>query len=328
MADTVTTTVNSFDKAAVTEWNKGRAQDLFSWQSVSSALLALVGAYKQYQMYAQMGDLAQSQQKMIDQQKTLMLDSYNTMTKPQFTKASAYLWGYGNTWGKAIVEKVAACGTAYCEYREDGGVYNRVAVQTAAIVNKAKRTGLRTTRVGQVGVCCDNDFRFAALQAGLMVKAIGVAEQFEAQKKFQWTQFYWQRNVSAAQIAQNTISTGANLLVGAGTGIQNALNGMTALAGQSGQTARLGMDALDASADFFSGMGSFGIAQMGRSAGQAAGNRESLFGAPVSSSSVMAGGGGNAFGSPVMGDVSAFSMSSATAANLGGIAGLLPSTKG
>ncbi len=294
MADsnTQTITYNGFNEAAVKAWNTGRAQDLFSWQSVSSALLALVGAYKQYQMYAQMGDLAQAQQKMIDQQKTLTLDAYNTMTKPQFTKASAYLWGYGNTWGKAIVEKVAACGTAYCEYREDGGVYNRVAVQTAAVVNKAKRTGLRTTRIGQVGVCCDNDFRFAALQAGLMVKAIGIAEQFEAQKKFQWTQFYWQRNVSAAQIAQNTISTGANLLVGAGTGIQNALNGMTALAGQAGQTAELGMKSLDKSAGFFGGMAALGGAGVGTLWGQAAGDRTALTGSmfsnavPPSSSAV------------------------------------------
>ena len=321
MADTQTNTVTVFDEKAVKAWNTGRASDLLSWQGVSSAILALVGAYKQYQMYAQMGDLAEQQKKMIEQQMKLSLDAYNTMTKAQFNKASAYLWGYANTWGKGVIERVVACGTASCEYETDGSVYNRVAVQTAGIVNKAKRFGLRTVKVGQVGVCCDNDFRYAALQAGLMVKAIGVAEQFEAQKKFQWTQFYWQRQMSSAQLAQNAISTGANLLVGAGSSVNSALNGMTAIVGQSGQTAELGMKAASNMGGFFGSIAGLGGAGLGSIWGQNAGDRSSLFGQAQTTPGVGASG-PPLFGAPSIG--SAWGMDQNTAANLGGIGDLMP----
>jgi hypothetical protein len=97
-----------------------------------------------------------------------------------------------------------------------------------------------------------------------MTKAIAVAERYEDQRKLQWEQFYWNKMTTSGQIAQNIMSTGANLLTGGANGIQNVISAM-------GQSAQIGSQIAGQQATALQGqigmIGSIGT-MVGRWAGQ------------------------------------------------------------
>lgn len=218
----------------------------------------IFGAATQSDAARKSGNLADAQARQVAQQMELAKDAYETMTKPQFEKASNLLWGYAAVWSRSVVEKVVKCGAATCTYTRDNGTYNRIAASTSNIVNRARRTSLRGLNRSQVGAAYDNDFRLSALQASLMVKAVGVAEAFESEKEFKWTSFYWQRSAASAQLAQNTFASAANLMVGAASNLQSGINGLTSVEGLGIQAAGLRLQGLDRQSDFAGGLGSLG----------------------------------------------------------------------
>lgn len=224
--------------------------------TIISAGAAIYGAASQGDAARKSGNLADAQARQVAQQMELAKDAYETMTKPQFEKASNLLWGYASVWTRSVVEKVIKCGTATCAYVRDDGIYNRIAASTSNIVNKARRSSLRGLNRSQVGAAYDNDFRLSALQSSLMVKAIGVAEAFESEKEFKWTTFYWQRAAACAALAQNTFASAANLMVGAASNLQSGINGLSNIEGLGIQAAGLRMQGLDRQSEFAGGFGS------------------------------------------------------------------------
>ena len=240
--------------------------------------IAAYSAYSASNAADKQSNIASNQAEVAAGQLALSREIFDTITRPQFNRASQYLWGYGTVWGTNIIEQVVRCGLSVCDYTINVDVPNRVIATTAAAVNAARRNGLRSVRKGQVGACFDNDFRFAALQAALTVKAVGIAEQFESNKALQWGQFYWARNLNAAQMAHNVIATGANLLVGAGTGIQQALNGMTGITGSTFDAARLSTQAAGNQQSVTSGLGSLAGLLLGGKQGSTSGDRSGLIG--------------------------------------------------
>jgi len=249
------------------EWEKyDKAKDSF-WSNFSTGLLTLLGAYKQYDMYEQMGDMYEAQKEYLDETREIMSDNYNTLFKPQYQASTGHLWGYVNNWGKGVIETAAACGTRICEYVRDPEVFNRAMAQVPSFVNKAKRIGMRSLKRGQVGICCDNEFRFGALQAGLMTKALNLAERYEDDKALRWNQFYWGRMSGAAAMAGNQYSVAANLVSGAASGLSNVVGQMGQSVGQGAQVAELGMNALGNKANFWGGLSGTAGMFMGNQAG-------------------------------------------------------------
>jgi hypothetical protein len=237
--------------------------------SIMQAFILAVGAYKQYKMYDQQGDMYEAQKKYLDETREIMKDNYNSLFKPQYQASTGHLWGYVNNWGKGVIETAAACGTRICEYVRDQEVFNRAMAQVPSFVNKAKRIGMRSLKRGQVGICCDNEFRFGALQAGLMTKALNLAERYEDDKALRWNQFYWGRMSGAAAMAGNQYSTAANLVNGASSGVSSVVGQMGQSVNSGAQVAQLGMNALDSKAGFWGGLG--GLA--GMMAGQQGGSQ-------------------------------------------------------
>ncbi len=249
------------------EWEKyDKAKDSF-WSNFSTGVLALLGAYKQYDMYEQMGDMYEAQKEYLDETREIMSDNYNNLFKPQYQASTGHLWGYVNNWGKGVIETAAACGTRICEYVRDQEVFNRAMAQVPSFVNKAKRVGMRSLKRGQVGTCCDNEFRFGALQAGLLTKALNLAERYEDDKALRWNQFYWVRMTGAAAMAGNQYSVAANLVNGAASGLSNIVGQMGQSVSQGAQIADIGMNALGNKANFWGGLGSIGGTILGNNQG-------------------------------------------------------------
>ena len=143
---------------------------------------------------------------------------------------------------------------------------------------------MRSLKRGQVGACCDNEFRFAALQAGLMTKALNLAERYEDDKALRWNQFYWGRMTGAAQMAGNQYSVAANLVTGAGSGLNSVVSQMGNSASAGFQGAQLGIDALGNKANFWGGLGNISGMMAGQQYGSQTANQiTSLWGNGVPS---------------------------------------------
>ena len=258
----------------------------FCASSIMQAFILAVGAYKQYKMYDQQGDMYEAQKKYLDETREIMKDNYYSLFKPQYQASTGHLWGYVNNWGKGVIETAAACGTKICEYTRDSNVFNRAMAQVPSFVNKAKRIGMRSLKRGQVGICCDNDFRFGALQAGLLTKALNLAERYEDDKYLKFSTFYWGRMAQSAGFAINQYTNAANLVTGASSGVSNVVQSMGSSVTQGAQVAQLGMSALDNKAGFWGGLGGLS----GMMAGQQGGSGS------VAPSSGMFGGGAPTIG--------------------------------
>jgi hypothetical protein len=255
------------EKKLQEEWIKYDKEKSSFWTKFSTGVLALLGAYKQYDMYEKMGDMYEAQKEYLDETREIMKDNYNSLFKPQYQASTGHLWGYVNNWGKDVIETAAACGTRICEYVRDPEVFNRAMAQVPSFVNKAKRIGMRSLKRGQVGICCDNEFRFGALQAGLMTKALNLAERYEDDKALKWNQFYWSRMSSAAAMAGNQYSVAANLVSGAASGLSNVVGQMGQSVTQGSQVSELGMNALGNKANFWGGLSGTAGMFMGNQAG-------------------------------------------------------------
>jgi hypothetical protein len=118
--------------------------------------------------------------------------------------------------------------------------------------------------VGQIGLVAENEYRYTELEARLMTKSIAVSERYEDQRKLQWEQFYWNKMTTSGQIAQNIMSTGANLLTGGANGIQNVISAMGQSAQIGSQIAGQQATAMQGQINMIGGIGTM----VGRWAGQ------------------------------------------------------------
>jgi hypothetical protein len=210
------------EKAALVQ---AKAQTAYlAW---AQALTVALGAYKQYKMYDQMGDMYQAQQGYIEKQRELIDSQYNELSKPQYQKSSDFLWQYAQPFSKSILETVIKCGIKVCDYVKDGNSYNRAVMKIGPSIARARRRSFAQVGVGQIGLVAENEYRYTELEARLMTKSIAVSERYEDQRKLQWEQFYWTKMTASGQIAQNIMSTGANLLTGGANGIQNVISAMS-----------------------------------------------------------------------------------------------------
>lgn len=196
------------------------------WGLVITTIITALGAYKQFEMFRKMGNLAQEQADATKVFSKIQKDVFDKITLPQHKKADTFFWSYlRGGFVKDIEKKVSECGLKYCEYQGDEEEDISSAYADAyEIINNLRLKSKRSTSPFQVGECCDNSFRLDDLEARMLVTATSAAKRRYDDKKLKFDTLYWNKYLGVAQMAQNTQQVGANLLVGAGTAIQNSLN--------------------------------------------------------------------------------------------------------
>jgi hypothetical protein len=191
------------------------------------ALTVALGAYKQYKMYDQMGDMYQAQQGYIEKQRELIDSQYNELSKPQYQKSSDFLWQYAQPFSKSILETVIKCGIKVCDYVKDGNSYNRAVMKIGPSIARARRRSFAQVGVGQIGLVAENEYRYTELEARLMTKSIAVSERYEDERKLKWEDFYWKKMTTAGQIAHNIMSSGINLINGGSSAMNSVVSAMS-----------------------------------------------------------------------------------------------------
>lgn len=240
----------------------------FGWRAGVQAFLTGLGAYKQYKLYDQQGDLAEAQMRMVDQQKELLLDQYNSITKPLYEKATDKHYGYYWSWGKGLIEKIAECGSKICEYKPDASIANRAMAQVTTGMNQIRLRASRSKGMYQSGKCSAITVQLAAIEAQLRTDAYSMAYRYEDTKKLQWDQFYWNKNLGTAQIAQNVGSQTANLMVQQGSQLQSVAAGITQLISTSQGVLQAQFGALGSQAAVYGSLGSIAGSSAGSQYGQ------------------------------------------------------------
>lgn len=243
-----------------------QAESSEKWTKWLGLTLALLGAYKQYDMYEKQGELYEAQRDAIGKASAIAESNYYDLYKPQYEWARNFLQNKVDPYAWGILTDVTKCLNSICEYVKDTAIEIRAKAKIPAIIAKRQALSRRTMKSSQSGVCCDDNYRYAELSASLMVQAISIGERYEDDKKFKWDGFYANRKSSAAQIAQNMYSTGSNMLNGASSNIGNATSQIQAGA-NSGLAAVNGMAAsMNNQADFWGNIS--GLGTMAATAGQ------------------------------------------------------------
>lgn len=205
------------------ELNKG--QNL--WGLALSGILAGIGAYKQYDLYEKQGDLAEAQAEAVKSNIKIVEDVHNSIVKPQHERAKDFFWNFIRTSVKKVEQLVIDCGLKYCEYEgdPDEDVVSGLA-DAAGFIKAAELALARSTAPFAIGECCDNKFRMAALRVTTFANTKNNGRKYYRELKLRYESLYWQKQLGAAQIAQNTQQIGANLLVNAGSQVLGSLDGM------------------------------------------------------------------------------------------------------
>jgi hypothetical protein len=242
------------------------------WAALPGVIIAALGAYKQYEMYAKMGDLAVAQQKMVDSQRERYEKLMDTVSLPNMVQARANLWGYALPYAKNITSKVVDCATAICNYNRRPTNTSAAAASVARIMSGARRTSRRASNPRATGVCCDNDARLAAVQAQLLASNVMLAERYEDEVEFKHNQFYWSRMLGGGQMAQRMAELSGNLAQGAATQLSSVLGGINTAIELGQGNARLASVGLNGQAGVFGGLGSLGGVLAGNAVGSMSGN--------------------------------------------------------
>jgi hypothetical protein len=244
------------------------------WAAAAGLILAGIGAAKQYEMYGKMGDLAAANQKLVDAQRVRYEKLMDSVFLPNLLKAKENLWGYAMPFAKSITEAVIECATQTCNYTRRKGSSLSAAGKVAASINAARRAFRRSANPRATGVCQDGAVRLAGIQAALLVSEASAASKYEDGLELQWNQFYWNRQLAAAQLAQRIGELGANLAQGAGSQLSNVLGGL-------GQTLSIGQQGIQqqsagisGQAGVFGGLGSLGGLVTGNTLGLTQGNAQ------------------------------------------------------
>lgn len=211
-----------------------------SVQGIITGLLTAAGLYKQYEALGKQGDLFEAQRDAALSNIAIAERTFNETLLPSYKMAVDYFEkGFRKQW-EPVLSKVVACGTKECEYVADYDRHTAWALaDVGKIVSAAKRAISGVDACSVVGACFNQNYRFAELEARLVVDAKNLGRAFEDDLKAKKDTFYWNRLTTAANIAQNIGSLASNIMV---QGKGSLINGLQVL----GQSAN-GFDAAVAS---------------------------------------------------------------------------------
>lgn len=227
-----------------------------SVQGIITGLLTAAGLYKQYEALGKQGDLFEAQRDAALSNIAIAERTFTETFLPAYKMAVDYFEkGFRKQW-EPVLLKVVTCGTKDCEYVAD---YDRHTTWARADVGKV--VGAAKRAVNGVGVCfaagsCFNqDYRFAELEARLVVDAKNLGRAFEDALKEKKDTFYWNRLTTSATIAQNIGSLASNIMI---QGKGSLINGLQVL-GQSATgfdaAVASGFSTLSNQSAFYGGLG-------------------------------------------------------------------------
>jgi hypothetical protein len=173
----------------------------------------IAGAVKQYEMLGKQGDLFEAQKEVTLRNIALAERTFNETLMPSYKLSMDYFEKNFRKQWEPILTKVVACGTKECEYVPDYERHTtRVLADVAKVIAGAKRTARRALDCYSVGTCFDQDYRFAELQARMVVDSKNMGRAYEEDFKLKKDTFYWNRLTTCATIAQNIGSLASNLM--------------------------------------------------------------------------------------------------------------------
>lgn len=237
------------------------------WQVASGLILASIGASKQYTMYSKMALLTDAQAKAITEQQERTHRITDEYMIPQLKKAQQHFWGYSQTYGRNVQDLVVECATAACEYTPSVRTNASVIAKSALFVTAARRGGKRTNSLRQGSVCHDQSVRYAMVQGAMTMSDIENYVRYEENRTLRNNQFLWNKLQGASTIAMHSMSLGANMVMGAASGVNGALQNSNQLlsAGNSAVSSQMG--ALGGQANVFGGLGALGGQMVGSALG-------------------------------------------------------------
>lgn len=248
-----------------------------TYQAIANAFITGIGLIKQYNALEKQGELADAQRDVALRGITLSERNYNEMALPAYKKAEEYFHVYFRRQWETKLKSIAECGLKDCEYVADYARWiGRGLADVVKVVSAAKLSSKRLIDSYSAGLCCEQDYRFAELQAVLVSDTINFGRVYEDDYKLKRDQFYWNRQTTVANMIQNLGSLAANINQFGKSAVNQALS-LQLQAGQGFDRAvESGFAALGQQANFYGSLGGFAGAQSGRAYGQSVG--ETIFG--------------------------------------------------
>jgi hypothetical protein len=226
-----------------------------SLQTLINGFFAGLGLVKQYDMMEKQGELYEAQRDATLRNIALAENNYNQMALPAYKKAEEYFHVYYRRQWETKLKTIADCGLKDCEYTPD---YNRWVSRGLAdvvkVVNQAKLAGRRQLDKYSAGACCEQDYRFAELQAVLVTDTVNLGRVYEDERKLKMDNFFWNKYLSTAQIIQNIGSLAANINQYGKSNIAQALQLTTQAISAFDRAVESGFAALGQQGSFYGGL--------------------------------------------------------------------------
>lgn len=245
----------------------------FNYQAIAHGFLLALGAAKQYEAIEKQGNLADAQADAVARNIALTERTYEETFLPAYKESQEYFYKYYRKSWEPQLSKIAQCGTKDCEYTPDYTRWiGRGISDVAKVVGAARRASKRMLGPYSAGECCDQDYRILELQARMTTEVINFGRVYEDDLKLKKDTFYWNKQITVAQMIQNIGSLAANTM---NSGKQSLAQGLQlqqqALSGFNAAV-ESGFSALSQAGNFYSGLGGlagdfFGT-QRGAEAGQ------------------------------------------------------------
>lgn len=255
-------------KAIIEQKEKG---NLFNktMLTLGQTFLAGIGLAKQYEMLRKQGDLFEAQKDIGLRNIALAEKTFAETFMPSYKMGMDYWEKVYRKSFEPVISKMIDCGTRVCEYTADYERHKvRVLADVAKVINAAKLANRRSQDCYSIGACFDNDYRFADLQARMVVDASNLGRAYEEDLKLKKDTFYWNRMVTSAQAAQNLGSLASNILQYGKGSIVNGLQTLNQAAQGFDAAVGSGFSALSNAGNFYGGLPNTAGRLFGRESGQ------------------------------------------------------------
>ncbi len=225
-------------------------------KTVIAGLLTAAGLFKQYERLEKQGDLYEAQRDVVLRNVALSERTYNETFLPSYKQGVNFFEkGFRKQW-EPILTKIVTCGTQECEYVPDYERHTtRGLADAAKIISGVKRTARRALDAYSIGLCSEQSFKFAEVQARMVMDSKVLGRTFEEDLKLRKDTFYWNRLTTSASIAQNVGSLSANLLVQGKASLIQGLQAINQAASGFDNAVASGFSVLRNEGSFYGGLG-------------------------------------------------------------------------
>ena len=225
-------------------------------KTIVAGLLTAAGLFKQSDRLEKQGYLFEAQRDVVLRNVALSERTYNDTFLPSYKQGVNFFEkGFRKQW-EPILTKIVTCGTQECEYVPDYERHTtRGLADAAKIISGVKRTARRALDAYSIGLCSEQSFKFAEVQARMVIDSKVLGRTFEEDLKLRKDTFYWNRLTTSASIAQNVGSLSANLLIQGKASLINGLQAINQAASGFDNAVASGFSVLSREGSFYGGLG-------------------------------------------------------------------------